>query len=161
VPPLTVYSSTKGAVDRLSDGLRRELLPWGIRVMRVHPSAVTGTEFKQKAVADGGVKYRTLALGRISRDYVARKIVQLVEHPQRSLYLGRLYDVAVFLEELIPSFVDWYSSNWVRDKRKKEFSTARAKKSLKAEKSSSWIPFVLAALGFILIRTVLKEKSLR
>ncbi|MFT3894733.1 MAG: SDR family oxidoreductase [Anaerolineales bacterium] len=56
VPPLTVYSSTKSAVDGLTDGLRRELLPWGITVMRVHPSAVTGTEFKKKAVADGGVE---------------------------------------------------------------------------------------------------------
>ena len=29
-PPLTVYASTKYAVEGLSDGLRRELLPWGI-----------------------------------------------------------------------------------------------------------------------------------
>jgi NADP-dependent 3-hydroxy acid dehydrogenase YdfG len=36
VPPLTVYASTKYAIEGLTDGLRRELIPWGIEVSRIH-----------------------------------------------------------------------------------------------------------------------------
>ncbi|HKY54086.1 MAG TPA: SDR family oxidoreductase, partial [Anaerolineales bacterium] len=107
VPPLTVYASTKSAVEALSDGLRRELAPWGITVIRIHPSAVTGTEFKEIATADGGVTYGTLPIGRVSRERVAREIVDLIEKPRRSLFVSRLYDVAIILDAVFPAFVDW------------------------------------------------------
>ena len=56
VPPMTVYASTKYAVEGLTDGLRRALLPWGITVIRIHPSSVTGTEFSQHSTRGGSVK---------------------------------------------------------------------------------------------------------
>lgn len=120
VPPLTVYSSTKSAVEALSDGLRRELAPWGIRVIRVHPSAVTGTEFKEKAIADGGVNYSTTPIGRVSREAVARKIVDLVERPQRSLFIGRSYDIPVIINAVFPGLVDLLSATFVKFQRRKE-----------------------------------------
>lgn len=39
-----VYSATKAAVDSLSQGMRIDLLPWGIKVTAVHPGAAE-TEF--------------------------------------------------------------------------------------------------------------------
>lgn len=120
VPPLTVYSSTKSAVEGLSDGLRRELAPWGIRVIRVHPSAVSGTEFKEKAIADGGVNYSTAPIGRVSREAVARKIVELVERPQRSLFIGRIYDIPVIINAVLPGLVDLFSATFVKLQRRKE-----------------------------------------
>ena len=124
-PPLNVYASTKYAVKGLNDALRRELLPWGITVIRIHPSAVSGTEFNKKAGQKGGsIKYRSIPIGRVSREAIARKIVQLVEHPRRALYYNRVYDVPVVLNQLFPEVLDWISAGWVRRQRKDEIPPA-------------------------------------
>jgi NADP-dependent 3-hydroxy acid dehydrogenase YdfG len=120
VPPLTVYASTKYAVEGLTDGLRRALLPWGIAVMRVHPSSVSGTEFNKRVMRDGGVEYQAVPIGRISRERLARHIVGLVEKPRRALFISRVYEVPVVLNKLFPEIVDWVSATWVRRKRKRE-----------------------------------------
>lgn len=116
-PPLAVYSSTKYAVEGLSDGLRRELKPWGILVSRVHPSAVSGTEFNAKSDQRGGVHYQASDIGRISREYVANRIVKLIEHPKPALFLGRLYDFPVMLNIFLPGLIDLIASIWVRNHR--------------------------------------------
>jgi short-subunit dehydrogenase len=119
-PPLTVYASTKYAVEGLTDGLRRQLIPWGIKVMRIHPSGVTGTEFKEKASRDGGIQFRSITLGQVSRERVARALVRLVERPRREIYLGSLYDAPAILNKLFPWTIDWASSIWVRLKQAEE-----------------------------------------
>src|SRR5215212_11155713 len=119
-PPLTIYASTKYAVEGLSDGLRRALLPWGITVIRIHPSSVSGTEFNKKVVRPGRVEYSSVPIGRISRERLARHIIRLIEKPQRALFISRLYEVPVLLNKLFPGVVDWVSSTWVRRKRKEE-----------------------------------------
>ena len=119
-PPLTVYASTKYALEGLSDGLRRELLPWGIRVSRVHPSGVTGTEFNAKASQRGGVSFQSAGIGNISREYVARRLHQLILHPRPELMLGRLYDVPAFINRYFPALVDLALETYVKLKRKDE-----------------------------------------
>jgi NADP-dependent 3-hydroxy acid dehydrogenase YdfG len=120
VPPLTVYASTKYAVEGLTDGLRRALLPWGITVIRIHPSSVSGTEFNQRVVRPGTVQYKAVPVGRVSRERLARHIVHLIEKPRHALFMSRIYEVPVLINRLFPEFVDWISSNWVRRKQKKE-----------------------------------------
>ena len=120
VPPLTVYASTKYAVEGLTDGLRRALAPWGITVIRIHPSSVAGTEFNQRVVRPGTVKYKPAPIGRISRERLARHLVGLVEKPRRALFISRIYEVPVLINKVFPEVVDAISSNWVRRKRKKE-----------------------------------------
>jgi NADP-dependent 3-hydroxy acid dehydrogenase YdfG len=124
-PPLTVYASTKYAVEGLTDGLRRELIPWGIKVMRIHPSGVTGTEFKENASRDGGIQFKSISLGQVSRDRVARTLVRLVERPRRSIFLGRLYDGLAILNKLFPWTIDWASSIWVRLKQAEELKNGQ------------------------------------
>jgi short-subunit dehydrogenase len=119
-PPLTVYASTKYAVEGLTDGLRRELIPWGIKVIRIHPSGVTGTEFKEKASRDGGIQFKSISLGQVSRKKVAQTLVRLIERPRREVYLGRLYDVPAILNKLFPWTIDLASSIWVRLKQAEE-----------------------------------------
>lgn len=119
-PPLTVYASTKYAVEGLTDGLRRELIPWGIKVMRIHPSGVTGTEFKEKASRDGGIHFKSISLGQVSRERVARTLVRLVERPRREVFLGRIYDGGAILNKLFPWTIDLASSIWVRLKQAEE-----------------------------------------
>jgi NADP-dependent 3-hydroxy acid dehydrogenase YdfG len=120
VPPLTVYASTKYAIEGLTDGLRRALLPWGITVIHIHPSSVSGTEFNKRVMREGGVEYRPVPIGRISRERLARHIVGLIEKPRRALFISRIYEVPVLLNKLFPEVVDWVSATWVRLKRKKE-----------------------------------------
>lgn len=120
VPPLTVYASTKYAVEGLTDGLRRALQPWGITVIRIHPSSVSGTEFNQRVMRPGTVKYRAVPIGRISRERLARHIAGLIERPRRSLFISRLYEPPVWLNKLFPEVVDWFSSQWVRRKHRQE-----------------------------------------
>jgi NADP-dependent 3-hydroxy acid dehydrogenase YdfG len=122
VPPLTVYASTKYAVEGLSDGLRRELSPWGIWVSRIHPSGVKGTEFNRRASRKGGIRYKSLPVGKVTREQLARKMVTLVENPRYALFYSRLYDVPVFLNRHFPGLVDLISNAWVRWKRRSELS---------------------------------------
>ena len=124
-PPLTVYASTKYAVEGLTDGLRRELIPWGIKVMRIHPSGVTGTEFKAKAARDGGIQFRSISFGQVTRERVARTLVRMVERPRRSVFLGRIYDGLAILNKLFPWTIDWASSIWVRLKQREELKKGK------------------------------------
>jgi NADP-dependent 3-hydroxy acid dehydrogenase YdfG len=128
VPPLSVYASTKYAVEGLTDGLRRELIPWGIRVMRIHPSAVPGTEFNQQAARHGGIRYRSIPIGRVSRERVARAMVRMVERPRRAVYLSHLYDVPALVNLLTPGLVDAVSSIWVRAMRRRKLESAQAER---------------------------------
>jgi short-subunit dehydrogenase len=120
VPPMTVYASTKYAVEGLTDGLRRSLLPWGITVIRIHPGSVSGTEFRKNVPRQDGVKYKTVPIGRISRERLARHIVKLIEKPRRALFTSRIYDVPVLINQIFPAFMDWASATWVRRKQREE-----------------------------------------
>lgn len=120
VPLLSVYASTKYAVEGLTDALRRELEPWGIRVSRIHPSGVKGTEFNKKAAQQGGVRYRSAPIGKVTREQVAHEIVELVEKPRRAVYMSRIYDLPVLVNMLVPEAIDLFSSIWVRLKRRQE-----------------------------------------
>ncbi|HET7009328.1 MAG TPA: SDR family oxidoreductase [Anaerolineales bacterium] len=123
VPPLTIYASTKYAVEGLTDGLRRELLPWGVTVIRVHPSGVTGTEFNEHARKNGGITYRSVPVGRISREHLAKELVGLALHPRRTLFISRLYDLPVLVNKVFPGLVDAVSAAWVRRQRRKDLRT--------------------------------------
>lgn len=120
VPPQTIYASTKYALEGLSDGLRRELAPWGIRVSRIHPSGVPGTEFNAKASRRGGVHFDSPGIGNVSKQAVARAVRRLIEHPKRERMIGRLYDVPAFLNRYAPWTVDLFMKTWVAKKRRKE-----------------------------------------
>jgi len=102
VPPMEIYASTKYAVEGLTDGLRRSLLPWGITVIRVHPSSVTGTEFTRHLRRGGTVKYMPVPIGRVKRERMALYIVDLIERPRRALFISRVYAVPVLINRLFP-----------------------------------------------------------
>ena len=140
VPPLTIYASTKYAVEGLSDGLRRELAPWGIAVVRVHPGGVSGTEFNRQAAAEGGIEIRALPLGRITRERLASEMVRLAAHPRRALYISRWYDIPVFINRVFPGLVDWFFTLRVRRMRREAFRAAgRIRPARYAHSFPGWI----------------------
>ena len=144
-PPMTLYAASKYAVEGFSDGLRRELAPWGIHVTRIHPSGVKGTEFNKKSDRRGGVSVDFLALGRLSRERVANELVRLVLQPRRSLYLGRLLDAAVLANRLVPALVDAAASLYIRQKRRRELAARPNVRRLTSRDSQDWEPAELPA----------------
>ena len=158
VPPLTVYASTKYAVEGLTDGLRRALAPWGITVIRIHPSSVTGTEFNQRVVRPGTVKYKPAPIGRISRERLARHIVGLVEKPRRALFISRIYEVPVLINKLFPEVVDAISSTWVRRKRKKEIPSAEEVAVVEYPRSNSLWPIAGSLLALAIVSKFWRKK---
>jgi NADP-dependent 3-hydroxy acid dehydrogenase YdfG len=161
VPPLTVYASTKYAVEGLTDGLRRELAPWGIHVIRVHPSGVTGTEFNTQAGEKGGIRYRSVPVGRVSREEVARLLVDLVEKPSRAAYLSRLYDFPVLANLLFPGLVDRVSALWVRYKRRSEMPDGPENRPERARYGPAWEvqQVVVSALSALLVLALWRRRK--
>lgn len=151
VPPLTVYASTKYAIEGLTDGLRRALLPWGITVIRIHPSSVSGTEFNHRVHRGGTVSYKPVPIGRISRERLARYIVDLIEKPRRALYISRIYDLPVLINKLFPEIVDWISAGWVRRKQKEKIPSVEQIKPVQYPLSPTLWQFagVLLILKFV------------
>ncbi len=147
VPPMQVYASTKYAVEGLTDGLRRSLLPWGITVMRVHPSSVTGTEFTKHMKRGGTVKYMPVPIGRISRERLARRIVDLIERPQRALFISRLYEVPVLINKLFPGVIDRLSAMWVQRKRKKEIPPVEQIRPVEYRRTGTLTPLLLTVVS--------------
>lgn len=120
IPPMTIYASTKYALEGLTDGVRRELLPWGIQVSRVHPGGVRGTEYNEKAGRRGGLKVESPGIGNVSKEYVAKRIRKLIEHPRPELMLGRLYDVPAFFNRYFPGLVDFVFKLYIGYRRRKD-----------------------------------------
>jgi short-subunit dehydrogenase len=125
VPPMTVYASTKYALEGLTDGLRRELASWGIRVSRIHPGGVRGTEYNAKASARGNVNFKSPGIGNVTRQATARRIHQLLLHPKREVMLGWVYDLPAFFNRHFPTLVDIVMNFYVSYKRRRELKTKR------------------------------------
>ena len=153
VPPMEIYASTKYAVEGLTDGLRRSLLPWGITVIRVHPSSVTGTEFIQHMKRGGIVRYTPVPIGRIKREHLARRIIDLIERPQRSLFISRIYEIPVWINRLFPGVMDFLSTSWVRHKRKKEIPPVEEVPPVEYQGNKNLTPIWLVAgsVGMLVI----------
>lgn len=123
-PPLTIYASTKYAVEGLTDGLRRELAPWNIKVTRVHPSAVN-TTFNQKASQHSGINYPYDKLTGVTKDDVADAIIKVIRHPRRAVYIAKwrfLIDLTVTINRYFPWIIDLVFKSrvkimWQQDKR--------------------------------------------
>jgi short-subunit dehydrogenase len=108
-PPLSLYASTKYAIEGISDGLRRELSPWNIKVTRVHPASVY-TAFNDKAARHGGIYYPHNKLTGVTTEKVAAMVVKVLKHPRIAIYptrLGPLVELAVLINRHLPFVVDW------------------------------------------------------
>lgn len=82
IPPLTVYSMTKYAIEGLAEGLRREVLTRGVRVHTVYPGLVA-TQFAARSAgaSPGDVDGTPVPGPGISPDRVAAAIERLLERP--------------------------------------------------------------------------------
>jgi short-subunit dehydrogenase len=106
-PLITTYSASKYGVRAFTDALRREVSPFGIKVSGIYPGPAT-TEFgshlsKQRTREKIN---RTLDL-HMTSEYVARRVVDVARHPQRSLVIPWWFRVVTTFDTLFPVAVDW------------------------------------------------------
>lgn len=131
LPMMGPYSSSKSAVDSLSDALRRELRPYGIRVVLISPGQ-TATAIYAKSESEAvdrlesseqpiGVDYRPRMKRfqqlmhqseslRASPDRVAAKVVAvlLAKRPRARYHVGWDSRLSVFVARFVPVWlVDW------------------------------------------------------
>jgi hypothetical protein len=94
-----------------------------------------------------------MLFGRVSRERLARHIVDLVAHQRRALFISRIYEVPVWTNKLLPEVVDWVSAAWVRRKRKSEVPTAHEVAPVRYPGSLS----VWHALGGLVLVSLLRQ----
>lgn len=82
IPPLTVYSATKYAIEGFAEGLRREVLARGVRVHSIHPGPVA-TQFAGRSAGarPGEIAGPPRPGPGISPDRVAAAIERAVTRP--------------------------------------------------------------------------------
>jgi short-subunit dehydrogenase len=106
LPWFTLYSVTKFALCSLTDGLRMELKPYGVRTMTVCPAYVK-TEFQSNAL--GGRPPDLVATGKkfaITTDACAEAIARGVERDARTVVVPRIAWIFVALSRLLPGLVE-------------------------------------------------------
>lgn len=106
-PLITTYSASKHGVRAFTDALRREVVPFGVRVSGIYPGPA-GTEFgthlKKHRTRDTVNNFIDL---RMTSEYVARRVVDLAKHPRRSLVIPWWFRVITTFDTLFPVIVDW------------------------------------------------------
>lgn len=95
VPFFSVYSATKAGLRGFTEGLRRELRPYGIHVSLVSPGFIR-TEMTR------GISMPGMA----PPEVVARAIVRLVARPRREVVVPGWYRLFILLNGLAPGLLD-------------------------------------------------------
>ena len=113
-PLITTYAASKYGVRAFTDALRREVSPFGIKVSGIYPGPAT-TEFgKQIERTKARAKVNRSIHVHMSSKYVARRIVAIAKHPQRSLVIPWWFRVITTFDTLFPVAVDWILYYFVR-----------------------------------------------
>ncbi|MFZ5824654.1 MAG: SDR family NAD(P)-dependent oxidoreductase [Bacillota bacterium] len=77
------YNASKHALNAISDALRLEVAPHGVKVVSVYPGS---TESNFRANALGGQDIRKVRLHRVPAEVVARRVVRAVARGERDVY---------------------------------------------------------------------------
>jgi short-subunit dehydrogenase len=102
-PLYTTYSAGKYGVRAFTDGLRREVRPFGIKVTGIYPGPAI-TEFQQ---ARSRSSVKRIKSPHLSSKYVAERVVNVAKHPVRSLVIPWWFRVITTFDTLFPVIVDW------------------------------------------------------
>jgi short-subunit dehydrogenase len=108
-PMYSLYSASKYGVLGFSDGLRRDLLPFGVKVSVICPGPA-----KSEFGLHTGLKPSALqtSLKRIfpsmKSEAVAKRVVQVAKHPRRYTIFPWYYPIAIWIDFNAPWLVDWF-----------------------------------------------------
>jgi short-subunit dehydrogenase len=106
LPWFTMYSSSKFALGSVTDGLRMELRPFGVRAMTVCPGYVR-TAFQDHVISGSPPpRIRTAKRFAIDADQCSEAIARGVERNARTVVIPRTGWLLIALQRLIPWLMD-------------------------------------------------------
>ncbi len=105
-PTYTVYSAAKYGVRGMSEALRREVRPFGIRVSLLCPGPVA-TEFGQHVRRDTRTELAVANRIRLPAEVAARWIVRLALHPRRMVVIPWYMGLIVWVNAHAAGLADW------------------------------------------------------
>ena len=110
----TAYSASKHAVLGLTNSLRQELRGTGITISAVNPGPIDTPFFKLADPSGGYVK--NVSWFMMKPEYVAERIVKLIERRKEEIDLPRLAAAGIRLYQLFPRLADRISYRWMNKK---------------------------------------------
>ena len=106
-PTITTYSASKYGARAFTDGLRREVSPFGIKVSGIYPGPAT-TEFGSKLERTRSREtIKKIRYPHLTSEYVAGRVVDLARRPRRSLVIPWWFRLITTFDTLFPVIVDW------------------------------------------------------
>jgi len=118
VPLVTSYSASKYGARAFTDALRREVMPFGIKVSGIYPGPAS-TEFGQHVGKNEAYSSVKKNLGpHLSSAYVARRVLDVAKRPRRSLVIPWWYRIPIAFDTLFPVVVDWISYSFSKKNHK-------------------------------------------
>lgn len=97
------YNASKHALNAISDALRLEAAPWGVRVVSVYPGS-TQSSFRDNSL---GTDIRKVRLNRVPAEVVARRVVQAVARGERDVYATLRDRLLCWFGTRLPGLSDW------------------------------------------------------
>ena len=114
------YSATKGALNALTDSLRLELEPYGIRVTAIYPG-YTITGFQQNVLSEMEMPEPSRLVRGAAPEAVAKTIVRAIRDERRESYVTFGDATAVMIKNLSPRLIDWGIRRlWLSGRRPEE-----------------------------------------
>ncbi len=111
------YSATKAALNALTDSLRLELEPYGIRVTAIYPG-YTITGFQENVLAEVKRPQPSRLVRSAGPEAVAKTIVRAVRQGRREAYVSFGDAAAVMIKNVSPRLIDWGMRRlWVSERR--------------------------------------------
>ncbi|MFZ5815887.1 MAG: SDR family NAD(P)-dependent oxidoreductase [Bacillota bacterium] len=98
------YNASKHALNAISDALRLEVTPYGIRVVSVYPGS-TQSHFREKAL--GGEDLRRVRLNRVPAEVVAARVLRAVERGERDVYATLRDHLLCWVGTRLPALADF------------------------------------------------------
>lgn len=105
-PTYSVYAATKAGVRAFTDALRREVMPYNIKVSAVYP-APSNTEFSWNNSRKHR-KPRWFKYIFIPSEKISQCVVDLAERPRHSVTIPFWFRLIGFFDLVVPGVVDWF-----------------------------------------------------
>ncbi len=105
MPEMGGYCATKGALERMAESLRLELIADNIRVSTVYPG-VTQTPFMANALGGQTASRRTTGIRGVPPERVARAILKTIRDEQRDVFITWLDRAFVTVNAISPALMD-------------------------------------------------------